>query len=176
PRRADPDGARSRLPARVWAMSRFRLPVRWRLALWYAALLAATLLAIGAALFVGMQQRLYADFDDQLATQAATRLASVTVRNGVPSLPADAVASPADQAFIRLLDGTGRVLVDNGAELGGVPLDQGAAAAALAGRTTLALASVGDNELLRIITLPVRRNGDAGDVVGVLQVGLDRQD
>ncbi|HEU0116781.1 MAG TPA: hypothetical protein VFQ80_18960, partial [Thermomicrobiales bacterium] len=94
-----------------------QLPVRWRLTLWYATLLAATLLVIGAALFVGMRQRLYADFDDQLTGQAALTLAKATVRNGVPSLPPDAIASPTDQAFIRLLDVHSQVLVDNGAEL-----------------------------------------------------------
>jgi heavy metal sensor kinase len=157
-------------------MSVRRVPVRLRLTLWFATLLAAALALVGVILVVGLRQRLYADFDDKLSSQAAITLATVQVRNGVPELATQAVEEQAGEYFLRLLDANGRVLVDNGSALGNVPLDRAAVSAALAGLTSIGSAAVGDNESLRIITLPVRRNGDAGDIVGVLQVGLDRQD
>ncbi len=157
-------------------MSGFRLPVRLRLTLWYAALLAATLALVGIILVVSLREHLYADFDDKLTSQAAITLATVQVRNGVPDLAAQAVEEQAGEYFLRLLDARGAVRADNGSALGSVPLDRQAVAAAFAGQTTIDSAAVGDNESLRIVTLPVRRNGDSGDVVGVLQVGLDRQD
>ncbi|HEX5498163.1 MAG TPA: hypothetical protein VFX03_03010, partial [Thermomicrobiales bacterium] len=157
-------------------MSVRRVPVRLRLTLWFATLLAAALALVGVVLVVSLRQHLYADFDDKLSSQAAITLATVQVHNGVPELATQAVEEQAGEYFLRLLDVDGHVLVDNGSALGNVPLDRGAEAAALAGLTSIGSAAVGDNESLRIITLPVRRNGDAGDIVGVLQVGLDRQD
>ena len=43
-----------------------RLAFRWRLTLWYAALLALNLLAFGGGLYLVLRQRLYAGFDEQL--------------------------------------------------------------------------------------------------------------
>lgn len=158
-----------------------RLPVRWRLTLWFAAILAAILLSFGGLLFVGLRQRLHAGFDEQLLTQAAVTLASVAVRGDNPTLALRPGGGQEGEYFLRLVDRGGRIVFDNGPTLGGVPPDPAAVAAALAGRTGLASMAVAhdgenDTESLRVATLPVRRDGEEGPVVGVLQVGLDRRD
>ncbi|MBA3413854.1 MAG: heavy metal sensor histidine kinase [Chloroflexia bacterium] len=155
-----------------------RLPVRWRLTLWFAAILAAILLAFGGLLYAGLRQRLDAGFDEQLLTQAAVTLAAVQIRGDTPALNAASGGEQEGEYFLRLVDREGRIVFDNGATLGGVPQDPAAVATAFAGGTSLSSVVVrGDEEEdLRVATLPVRRNGDEGPVVGALRVGLDRHD
>jgi sensor domain CHASE-containing protein len=43
-----------------------RLPVRWRLTLWFAALLALVMVLFGGMIYVVLRQQLYASFDEQL--------------------------------------------------------------------------------------------------------------
>lgn len=158
-----------------------RLPVRWRLTLWFAAVVAAVLLAFGGLLYVGLRQRLYAGFDEQLLTQAAVTLGAVQIQAGTPALAATATGEQEGEYFLRLVDREGRVVYDNGAARGGLPPDPAAVATALAGGTHLSsLTTSGGDEndvaTFRIATLPVRQNGEEGKVVGALQVGLDRRD
>ncbi|MDQ3225418.1 MAG: hypothetical protein M3Q50_02140, partial [Chloroflexota bacterium] len=67
-------------------MTARRLPVRWRLALLYAALLAVSMMVFGGALYVVLRQQLYTSFDEQLLNQAALTLASIDDEDDVPSL------------------------------------------------------------------------------------------
>lgn len=157
-----------------------RLPIRWRLTLWFAALFAAILLVFGGFLYVGLRQRLAAGFDEQLLAQAAITLTAVDAQADTPTLDARSGGEHEGEYVLRLLDRGGGVVFDNGAALGGVPLDPVAVATALDGGTDLSSLSVrGDDEgaeHLRIATIPVRRDGPDGSVVGALQVGLDRHD
>jgi heavy metal sensor kinase len=153
-----------------------RLPVRWRLTLWYAALLALSMTLFGGLLYVVLRQELLNSFDEQLLNQAALTLAAVRVENGAPVIE-PSVAGVADgEYFLRLLDVQGRVVFETGGNPEGVPLDQGVVTAALAGRTAYSAAQDEDGEILRIVSIPVRQSGAAGDLAGVLQVGLDRNE
>ena len=109
-----------------------RLPVRWRLTLWYAALLAAALLLFGGGLYVVLRQRLHAGFDEQLLNQAALTLGGVEIRDGVPALAPAGPGVDDGEYFLRLLDAAGRPLQATGGDPVIVPLDPGDAAAALA--------------------------------------------
>ncbi len=154
-----------------------RLPVRWRLTLWFTVILAAILALFGGLLYAGLRQRLAAGFDEQLLTQAAVTVAAVQVDGDVPRLAATAGGEQEQEYFLRLVDSAGRVVFDNAAALGGVPVDRAAIAAALAGGTRLStLTAEADEDTLRVATLPVRRDGGDGAVIGALQVGLDRQE
>jgi heavy metal sensor kinase len=182
-----------------------RWPVRLRLTLWFTALLAAGLALFGAIVFLGLRERLYASFDEQLLDQATLALATIEVQNGAPQLAPGAEGA---EYFLRLVDANGRVVSPSDERFGEVPLDPSAVAAALGGRTQFALVSLHDVQAegpdqadpgsqdaqsdpgaaddpgnqamagavtLRLVTLPVRLNG-TGPIVGALQVGLDRDD
>lgn len=150
-----------------------RLPVRWRLTLWYAALFALVLALSGGVLFFGLRERLNASFDEQLRDQAAVILATVRIEGETPTLQATPGGEQEGEYLLRLLDGNGAILTDNSAALGGVPLDRAAVDAAMAGQMTLALVTTSDGQTLRLVTMPVHRNGEDGPIVGVLQFGLD---
>ena len=148
------------------------VPIRRRLTLWYAALLAATVLLLGVGLYLGLRHRLHAGFDQQLGNQAAVTLATVRVQDGRPSLDATTAGTQDLDYFVRLFGADGEALLDTGFDGVAVPLDGRAVAAALAGSRQMATVAAED-ETLRVLTLPVR---DGERVVGALQVGLERED
>ena len=151
-----------------------RLPIRWRLTVWYTVLLATALAVFGVALFVGLRYRLYGSFDEQLEAQAGLTLASVQTADGRLALPRDEEADPrSGEHLLRLFDATGRVIVDSSPAFGGLALDEAPIAAARGGRTAWSSYRV-DDEALRVISVPVR--DEDGSIVGVLQVGLFRDD
>jgi heavy metal sensor kinase len=153
-----------------------RLPVRWRLTLWFAALLALVMALFGSTIYVVLRQQLYDSFDEQLLNQAALTLAAVRVEDGEPTLE-PSVANVADgEFFLRLLDVDGAIVFETGGNAAGIPLDQDVIAAALAGRTEYSAAQDEDDETLRLISVPVRPDVAQGDIAGVLQVGLDRNE
>ena len=157
-------------------MTTRRLPVRWRLTIWYAALLALSMALFGGMLYVVLRQELYTSFDEQLLNQAALTLAAVRVEDGRPSFESSVAGITDGEYFLRLLDADGRVLFETGGNPVGVPLDQGVVNAALGGRTVYSAALDEDGETLRLISVSVRQGGAADDVAGVLQVGLDRNE
>ena len=153
-----------------------RLPVRWRLTLWYATLFALILALFGGVLFFGLRERLYAGFDEQLRDQAAVTLAAVRFEGDTPVLQATPGGEQEGEYLLRLLNRGGVIVFDNAAALGGVLLDREAVDAALAGRMTLSLVTADDGKTLRLLTMPVQRDGEDGPIVGVLQFGLDRNE
>jgi heavy metal sensor kinase len=116
-----------------------RWPVRLRLTLWFTALLAAVLALFGTIVFLGLRERLYASFDEQLLDQATLALATIEVRNGVPQLAPGAEGA---EYFLRLVDANGHVVSPPDERFGEVPLDPSAVAAALGGRTQFVLVSM----------------------------------
>ncbi len=157
-------------------MTARRLPVRWRLTLWFAALLALVMALFAGAVYVVLRQQLYDSFDEQLLNQTALTLAAVSVEDGAPTLE-PAVANVADgEFFLRLLDAAGETVFETGGNAAGVPLDPTVIAAALAGRTEYSAARDEDDETLRLVSVPVRPDEAEGHISGVLQVGLDRNE
>jgi heavy metal sensor kinase len=153
-----------------------RLPVRWRLTLWYAALFALVMALFGGTLYVALRQQLYASFDEQLLNQAALTLAAVRVVDGEPDFE-PTVANVADgEYFLRLFDARGNTTFETGGNPEGVPVDSAVVATALAGRTEYSAATDEDGEILRIVSLPIRQDRGGGPITGVLQVGLDRNE
>lgn len=153
----------------------FRLPVRWRLTLWYTLLLAFVMALFGGALYFALQQQLYASFDEHLINQTALALASVRVEDGRPSMEPSAGGGDGEY-FLRLFNRDERLLVDTGPDPGGIPLNMPVVRAALGGRTEFSNVLDEDQETLRIISVPVLGPGDEQNVVGVLQIGLDRNE
>ena len=152
------------------------LPVRWRLTLWYAALLAAAMALFGGALYLGLRQQLYRGLDEQLLNQAALSLAAVRVDDGTLTIEPSVADLPDGEYFLRLFDHQQCTRFETGGSPAGVPVDQTVIAAALSGRSEYSTASDEDGEALRLITVPVRPQEASTAIAGALQVGLDRNE
>jgi heavy metal sensor kinase len=148
-----------------------RLPIRWRLTLWYAGLFATALAVFGGGLYLGLRARLNEAFDEQLTTQTELIASSIRIDDGTPVLPVDP-ATLDDDLFVRLLDRDGAIALESPDELGDVPLDPAAVAEAMRGDTSTTTVPV-DGETLRVQTVPVQ---DGGGLAGVVQVGLSRDE
>jgi heavy metal sensor kinase len=150
-----------------------RLPIRWKLTLWYALLLAAALLFFGLLLYFGVKRTLYENFEEQVRNEAAFALSGVSLREGSLEIAPDAVARlEDDDHYVRLVDAGGAALLDTSEGLGGIPADPEAIAAALEGETGFTTYH-GAAEPLGIVTTPVTINDE---IVGVLEVGSSRGD
>ncbi|MBA2596383.1 MAG: HAMP domain-containing protein, partial [Chloroflexia bacterium] len=157
-------------------MTARRLPVRWRLALLYAALLAVSMMVFGGALYVVLRQQLYTSFDEQLLNQAALTLASIDDEDDVPSLEPSISTIPDGEYFLRLLDTGGRTIFETGGNPAGVPIEDHVVAAALGGRSEHSAALDDDGEVMRLVSVPIRSEDANGAITGVLQIGLDRNE
>lgn len=157
-----------------------RLPARWRLTLWYAALLATTMALFSGALYFALREQLYRGLDEQLLNQAALSLAAVRVDadGGELFVESSVAGIPGGEYFLRLLDDQQRIIFETGGNPGGVPVDQTVIDAVLAGRSEYSTALDEDGETLRLVSVPVRvPQPDAGSAIaGVLQLGLDRNE
>jgi hypothetical protein len=81
-----------------------RLPIRWRLTLWYGVLLVVAMALFSGSLYVFLRQQLYASLDEQLLEQAEHLLATVKVEDGRPVLEPTTANSDDGEYLLRLLD------------------------------------------------------------------------
>ncbi len=155
------------------AALRQRLPIRWRLTLWYVALLAATLLLFSAALFGGLHKRLHEALDDTVRNQAAQAQGGVRVEDGALRLATNPGTDPRQREHVvRLFDRAGALIAATGTSSETIPSTRGDVAAALAGETRWGWAEVADARV-RLLTEPVTVDGR---VVGALQVAAFERD
>jgi heavy metal sensor kinase len=146
-----------------------QLPIRWRLTLWYASIVAVALSLFGGGLYIALRHYLYVALDDTLRSEAALTISSLALPLDTSQIGRQKLTNPQQgEQFIRLIDRSGRVVADASAGFDQPPSDPSGLAAALDGRETLHWISVGDKPM-RVLSEPVRSNGT---VVEVLQVGL----
>src|SRR5215203_6507698 len=131
-----------------------RLPIRWRLTLASAALLAVALFLFGAALYVGLRQRLNTGLDEQLQDQAEVVLATTPV-DGTPDLTAIRLDGAGGDVFLRVLDARGTVVTDSDYEGNDVPLDRAAVTAAMARQPRIDRVTLTGDDVLQILTTPM---------------------
>jgi heavy metal sensor kinase len=153
-----------------------RLPIRWRLTLWHAVLLAVAMTLFSGTLYIFLRQQLYESLDEQLLEQAGVFLAAVQVDDARPRLQTTAVGTADGEYFLRLLDTESRIIRDSGDSHAGVPVDVVVVASVLAGETAYSTGLDEAGETIRMISLPVRAEEADGAAVGVLQIGLDRDE
>ena len=91
-----------------------RLPIRIRLTAWYAALLAAILLALGAFVVLQLRADLQARLDQDVRTAAATLSVGYASEGALEFFELARAALPASGAAAQVLDRGGRVLVSWG--------------------------------------------------------------
>jgi heavy metal sensor kinase len=142
-----------------------RLPIRVRLTVWYAVLLAAIVVALGAFLVLQLRADLQAAIDRDV------RAASAHIARGY----ADEGEEEFRDLSVQLLPGTGgvaqvvdpggRVLMGHGRLAGGGPIVPAwARAEALAGRLRMLTVVVG-GEQFRVLASPVSWRGEPGVLV-----------
>jgi heavy metal sensor kinase len=148
--------------------------VRLRLTLWYVLLLAITLAAFSAGVYVVLRHNLYDNLDDSIRNRANTFLDVVSYESDRPTL-AGRVSSDdpnAGESFVRVFDASGGVTFDNSAAAGDAPIDPLAVDRALRGESGVRTVTVGD-EPMRVRTFAIRRDGS---IAGVLEVGQSQGD
>lgn len=154
-------------------MKRRVVPIRWRLTLWYAAMLAVGFLVLGAGLFIGLRALLRDSFNEQLDEQ--TRLAASAVvftPSDIRLEQATIDAFAGDERFVRLFDANGVLIVDTSTSVGGVPFSPGEIAMALAGRTFTRTYTLKGTPF-SVQTRPIH----AGQrIAGAIQVGRSSED
>ncbi|HEY3108204.1 MAG TPA: ATP-binding protein [Chloroflexota bacterium] len=153
------------------------LPIRWRMALWSAALMAATLAVAAYLSFFVLSDALLREVDGQLA-ERADRIEQRVI-TGPPEAPLTLPASQAEMAvdafdefaapgvYTQIYDATGRPLAaSSNIPQGGLPQDSWAVAFALSGRSDLTTLP-GGRDRLRALTRPLVSEGRT---VGVIRV------
>ena len=145
-----------------------RLPVRWRLTLWYAALTTLVLVVFSIAVYIGLQRRLSDNLDDDLRSQAALASASVTFGSGGAIVASEDDFS--DESVLKVVELDGDVEYRyRGGDLQDIPVHLADVNRAAAGRTTYRTVDT-EGQTLRAITVPIRNT--RGDVIGALLMGM----
>ena len=149
--------------------------IRFRLALWYFAILAVILVLFSGGIYFTQRRTLNENLNDSLRTRATLYQGLIDYdAAGRPTLdlPSETRDPNVGENFGRLFDLSGSVLSDNSASFGQVPIDATALRRAGSGGEDLGTLASGDAEA-RILTLPVSQNGQ---VAGILQVGQSTSD
>jgi heavy metal sensor kinase len=143
------------------------LPIRARLTVWYAALLAVIVIVLGAFLVLRLRSDLQAQVDRDVRAGAAMITSGYAADGTDEFLEVAEKVLPHGGSAAQVLDPSGRVLLTYGDSVsarGMAPPE--ARAAALSGRTRLLTASLGDSgERFRVMALPARRLGEPRVVV-----------
>jgi heavy metal sensor kinase len=153
------------------------VPIRLRLTLWYVVLLAIILAVFIASVYLLLRQSLYRNLDESMLNQANALLDVVQYEGDRLFLPSEVseMDRSQDEDFVRLFDASGNLLrFDNSAALEQVPIDAEVVANTLQGESITRSVKIGeDDDPMRVITLPIIRDGV---IVGVLGVGQSEED
>ena len=151
------------------------LSIRVRLTFWYVLVLALILAAFSAGVYLVLRQALYNNLDESIQNQAAALLGTIQYEGDRPSLTSVSPADPTEEEqFVRVFDASTDLTFDSSGAIGNVPVDQDTVNSALVGETTTRRVKIEeDDDPLRIITVPIRRDGQ---IVGVLEVGQSEED
>ena len=149
------------------------LSVRTRLTLWYSAVLLAIVVTIGALSYSWLRVGLLQDLDASLLTVAqVVRDVDAPARAAADheALLRELLGPELYDKFFQLLDPEGRPRVSSPPRrTSALPLSPAARARAARGQNTFETVSLADAEPVRILTMPIVREGR---VVEIVQVGM----
>jgi len=135
----------------------FRQAIRVRLTLWYVGLLAVTLIAFSAFLYLNLAQGLREAQDRALLSEAAHMIATLDMQNGQPQFNDASDVLPAD-SVVALYDATGTKLL--GSDTRQPPVaPSNALRQASTGRQTFTSVRASGGIVWRVLATPVRDNG-----------------
>jgi heavy metal sensor kinase len=152
-----------------------RAPIRLRLTLWYVILLAIILAVFIAGVYLILRQYLYQNLEESMLDRANALLEVIQYDGDRLFLPSEVSGRGQSRGedFVRLFDASGNPN-DNTAALRQVPADAEVVANTLRGESITRRAKIGeDDDLMRVKTLPIIRDGE---IVGVLEVGQSEED
>ncbi|MCA9833164.1 MAG: heavy metal sensor histidine kinase [Thermomicrobiales bacterium] len=151
-----------------------KLPIRWHLTVWNAGLLFLCLVVFGAMLYGGLRYFLFANFDEQVASQGRLTVATLRGQNLPLKLESSTLTDLQNsERFVRILNSDGTIIQDPGNSVASIPVDISLVQRANEGDEPLALGEI-DDQTMVYVTLPVTDN--AGAVIAVLQTGISRDD
>lgn len=155
----------------------FALPIRWRMALWSAALVTATLAVAGYASYATLREAQLRDMDASLAERAARIEQRVVI--GPPEQPFNTAPGPQELAvdaveefdapgvYVQVYDAAGKLLASSAnIPAGGIPADGWAIGYALSGKPDVTILP-GGRDRLRVLTRPLVSEGQT---VGAIRV------
>ena len=153
-----------------------RVPIRLRLTFWYVFLLAVILAVFAAGVYLLLRHSLYQALDESIQNRASTLLNIVQYEGDRPFLPDHAPSGDPSQGedFARVFGLSVEMSFDSTGALGQAPVDTQAVASALSGKSTRHSARIiADDDPIRVITLPIIRDGA---ILGALEVGQSEDD
>lgn len=153
---------------------RFLRSLRVRLTLWYVLLLAITLAAFSAGVYLALRENLRSNLDSSLDTRASIVSGIVTGDSGLEVVGVEIKGDTVeDEDFTRVFDLSGVVVLDSSGGGSAPIVDAAAVERALAGRESRRTVDNGDDDSLRVLTAPILSDGE---VVGAVEVGLTDED
>jgi heavy metal sensor kinase len=153
------------------------LPIRARLTVWYAAVLAVVVVALGAFLVVRLGSDLQAAVDRDVRQGVTTIARGYAARGTDEFLEVAETALPSGGSAAQVLDADGRVLLTYGDGVSARQMvSSGVRAGAVAGRRQLLTVRLGDSgQRFRVMAVPVRRLGRRQVVVAAESLaGVER--
>jgi heavy metal sensor kinase len=149
-----------------------RLPIRWRITLWYAGMLLATLALFGVGLYVGLRTLLYDSFQEQARQQAELVTSSLDLSSDRPVIdPATLEDFSDEERFLRVTAADGSIIADTSPKVGIPAGALGTIDPGSNGESFRFIDSGSGN--YGVVSTRVEANGGA---VGVVQVGISRED
>ena len=149
--------------------------IRSRLTAWYVTLLAIILILFSVLLNYFLAKRLYESVDNSLTVSATVVATSATMRLGNSPLPGlnqlfEQFMNQGNlNKFYRIYDGSGNVgSRSKNISASQFPLSQGAYADALEGKNSYETFTVGGQQPIRVITMPILFEGK---LINLVQVG-----
>jgi heavy metal sensor kinase len=155
-------------------MRRPVLSIGLRLTLWYTLVLAVCLVVFSWVVYSMQRGSLREAAEDNLEERSALLASLITVdSNGQPRLQIDTDDSNLDDAFYRLFDRSGNVVIDNSRDYGDVPLTPQVVAQAIREDDDVWSSVPGKDHGTFLLTEPIEVNDS---MVGTLQVGQSREE
>jgi heavy metal sensor kinase len=149
-----------------------RIPIRWRLTAWYAAILTVVIALFGLVIYTGLRHELNDNLHEQLAAETSLIAGAVQIVDGGPVLDWQDSQDPYEEQFARLWAADGALILDS-ANLPANP----AADQPLLDKVTSGAVQNGSVERLgqRYLTR-AQPLYDGPTLIGVLQVGHTTKD
>ncbi|MCH8156747.1 MAG: heavy metal sensor histidine kinase [Nitrospinae bacterium] len=148
--------------------------IRSKLTAWYVLLLAIVLVLFSVFLFYFLSKRLYESVDNSLTVSARVVAQSTQIKFNKTPFPGldlffeQFMGFGSMNKFYRIYDGSGNIgSLSKNIDASQFPLTQSAYTRALDGETSYETFTVSDDHPIRVITMPLLRNGKLANLVQV---------